>query len=52
MMKINKTLVLTLVGTALSLTGTLLSGVASEKKQKETITELVKEELKSKAKEL
>lgn len=52
MMKINKTLLLTLGGVVLSLAGTAISGVANEKKTKEVIAELVKEELKSKAKEL
>lgn len=47
-MKINVIKVMTVVGTLLSLGGSLLSGVASDKKTEETVARLVKDKLEGK----
>lgn len=46
--KANLSMVLTVVGALLTLGGSAVSAVANDKKTKETLAELVKEELKNK----
>ena len=48
MKKTSLSTVLTIVGTLLTLGGSAVSAIGNEKKTKETLKELVKEELKNK----
>jgi hypothetical protein len=45
LMKFNVVKVLSIVGTVASIAGSLISGWAADRKMKETIAEMVKEEL-------